>query len=285
LLGQPWLASQAFGVEVYRLQGKQHNLMVIFAPYPVPLPAFSDKLEAYTLVTYDADGQVKERTFGFVSASFGSPPTLILRAGYVEFVHGFGDTISVTMERYLQVRTARTTGPTCTVLLGCDEARLAAAGERGFCACSTNLRIDGGERQALSLMSPAIIPYEREMPATECEASGGRFQPLGETGGGSCLYTPSALYPLTLAVGAHVLQFSMGRSDEAAPLDITCDRDAQSRVTLGGKFMLCTRFENQTVKVDRSKDTLISLTQPNPRVQPEVRVLVYAHGAWLYPPP
>lgn len=285
LLGQPWLSSEAFDVEVYRLQGKQHNLMVIFAPYPVPLPAFSDKLEAYTLVTYGADGQVKEKAFGFVSASFGSPPTLILRTGDVEFVHGFGDTISVPMERYLKVSAARTTGPSCTVLLGCDEARLAAAGERGFCACNTLLRVDDGERQSLSLMSPAIIPYEREMPAAECEASGGRFLPLGATGGGSCLYRPNALYPLALAAGQHVLHFAMGRFDEASQLDVACDANGLARVTLGGKFMLCTRFENQTVQVDRSKETLISLTQPDPRAQPEARVLVYDHGAWLYPPP
>lgn len=285
VLGQPWLSSEAFGVEVYRLQGKQRNLLVIFAPYPVPLPAFSDRLEAYTLVAYDANGQVNERAFGFVSAAVGSPPTLILRAGEFEFVHGFGDTISVTLDRYLRVQAARAAGSTCTVLLGCDETRLAAAGDGGFCACSTNLRVDGGERRSLSLMAPAIIPYERAMPATECEATGGHFQPLGGTGAGSCIYTPRALYPLALDAGRHALAFSMGRSDQLAPVEVACESESVSRVTVGGKFMLCTRFDNGRMQVDRSQDASISLTKVVLPVQPEVRVLVYDHGVWLYPPP
>lgn len=285
VLGEPWLSSEAFGIEVYRLQGKQHNLLVIFAPYPVPLPDFSDKLEAYTLVVYGEDGQVSERTFSFASSSTGSPPMLILRAGEFEFVHGFGDTISVTLDRYLRVRAARTAGPTCTVLLGCDEARLAAAGDGGFCACSTNLRVDGGERRSLSLMAPAIIPSERAMPATECEATGGHFQPLGEPGAGSCIYTPRALYPLALVPGRHALAFSMGRSDQLAPVEVACESESVSRVTVGGKFMLCTRFDNGRMQVDRSQDASISLTKVVLPVQPEVRVLVYDHGVWLYPPP
>jgi hypothetical protein len=285
LLGQPWLSSEAFDIEIYRLQGKQHNLLVIFAPYPVPLPDFSDKLETYTLVVYGEDGQVSERNFGFASSSTGSPPTLILRAGEFEFVHGFGDTISVTLDRYLQVRAARAAGPTCTVLLGCDEARLAAAGDRGFCACSTNLRVDDGERQSLSLMAPAVIPYERAMPATECAATGGRFQPLGETGVGSCIYTPRALYPLTLTAGRHLLRFSMKRSEQAAPVEVACESEGVSRVTLGGKFMLCTRFENERMQVDRPKESSIALTQLTLPAQPDMRVLVYDHGAWLYPTP
>jgi hypothetical protein len=285
LLGQPWLSSEAFDIEIYRLQGKQHNLLVIFAPYPVPLPDFSDKLETYTLVVYGEDGQVSERNFGFASSSTGSPPTLILRAGEFEFVHGFGDTISVTLDRYLRVRAARTAGPTCTVLLGCDEARLPAAGDRGFCACSTNLRVDDGARQSLSLMAPAVIPYERAMPVTECEATGGRFQPLGETGGGSCMYTPRALYPLTLTEGRHLLWLSMKRSEQVAPVEVACESQGVSRVTLGGKFMLCTRFENERMQVDRPKESSIALTQLTLPAQPDMRVLVYDHGAWLYPTP
>lgn len=76
----------------------------------------------------------------------------------------------------------------------------------------------------------------------------------------------------------------MGRSDQAAPVAVACDADGLSRVTLGGKFMLCTRFENERLQVDRSKVSSISLTQLVPPAQPDVRVLVFDHGAWLYPP-
>ena len=136
LLGESWLANESLGVEVYRLQGKQRNLGVIFAPYPVPMPFLSDKLEVFTLVSYDTDGQVIAKAFGYLHAAPGEWPSLVLRAGDFEFVHAPPDTLSVSLDRFLKDRIARTIEPACTVLIGCESASADEIAAAGFCACA-----------------------------------------------------------------------------------------------------------------------------------------------------
>jgi hypothetical protein len=283
LLGTPWLASETFGVEVYRLQGKQRNLMVIFAPYPVPVPFPSDKIEAYSLVVYGADGNVSARASDYVRAGVGEPPTLILRAGDFQFVHYLRDTLTVSLERYLQVRAARSSDATCTVLLGVDPARIAAADAGGFCSSAANLYVDDGKRRMLWLTMPAVIPPSRTSEA-DCRNSGGSYEVLSGDGPGACIFKPSALYPLTLPVGDHVLRFTTGMSDRGVVSTPSCQADEITFATLMGKFLLCMRNESGRLRREQPDDESVVLSTQPPTADRELRVIINDDGAWLYPP-
>jgi hypothetical protein len=93
--------------------------MVIFAPYPVPLPFFSDKLEACTLVTYGAGGQVAVVASDFARAALGEASGVVIRAGDSEFTHAFRDHVSMSLDGYRQASAAHASGSACTVLVAC----------------------------------------------------------------------------------------------------------------------------------------------------------------------
>jgi len=283
LLGTPWLASETFGVELYRLQGKQRNLMVIFAPYPVPMPFLSDKLEAYSLVIYGADGNVSARASDYVHAAAGEPPTLILRAGDFQFVHYLRDSLSVSLDRYLQVRATHSASPTCTVLLGSDPVRLAAADAGGFCTSAVNLYLDDGKRQTLWLTLPAVIPPSRTSEA-DCRNAGGSYEVFTGDGPGACVFKTRVLYPLTLPIGSHTLRFTTGMSDKGVVSAPSCQADELTFATLMGKFMLCVHNEGGRMHRDEPADESVLLSQQPPTTDRELHVIINDNGTWLYPP-
>jgi hypothetical protein len=283
LLGEPWLASEVFGVEVYRLQGKQRNLLVVFAPYPVPVPSLSNKIEAYSLVVYGADGNVSARASDYVRAAAGEAPTLILRAGAFQFVHSLRDSLTVSLDRYLQVRAVHATNPTCTVLLGPDPVRLAAADAGGFCSSTVNLYLDDRKRQAVWLAAPAVIPPSRTS-AVDCRNAGGSYEVFTAGAPGACVFKPRTLYPLTLPVGRHVLRFTSGLSDKGVVSALSCQADQLTYATLQGKFMRCMHVEDGRVHSDRQDDESVLLSTQPPVPDHELQVIINDDGTWLYPP-
>jgi len=283
LLGAPWLTSETFGVELYRLQGKQRNLMVIFAPYPVPMPFLSDKLEAYSLVIYGADGNVSARASDYLHAAAGESPTLILRAGDFQFVHFLRDSLSVSLDRYLQVRATHSASPTCTVLLGSDPVRLAAADAGGFCTSAVNLYLDDGKRQTLWLTLPAVIPPSRTSEA-DCRNAGGSYEVFTGDGPGACVFKTRVLYPLTLPVGSHTLRFTTGMSDKGVLSTPSCQPDELTFATLMGKFMLCLHNVDGRVRRDQPGEESVLLGQQPPTTDHQSHVLINDNGTWLYPP-
>lgn len=281
-LGEPWLASEALGVEVYRLQGKQHNVLVVFAPWPVPVPNFSDKLEVYTLVVYDADGRVAARASGFAQAPFPEPSTVILRAGEFEFVHELRDTLSVSLDRYRQLRAASAAGPACTVLAGCDGAPAAEVGANRYCICMANLVLDDGKPRVLTMARPAVIPRSRISEA-DCLNSGPGYSAFGSPGSGACVYTSHTLYPLSLAPGSHRLRFSLKAKDPGAAVELACRSGEVNFATLGGKFMSCTGAAGQSWTDTAAASETLSLGLEPPASGLGLRVLVYDNGEWLFP--
>lgn len=283
LLGPPWLASETFGVEVYRLQGKQHNFMVVFAPYPVPLPFPSDKLEAYSLVVYGADGNVSARASDHIRTGLGEAPTLILRAGDFQFVHSLRDSLIVSLGRFLEVRNTQLAGSTCMVLLGVDPVRLAEADTGGFCVSAANLYLDDRKRQVLWLSSPVVIPPSRTSDVA-CRSAGGRYEAFTKDGPSGCIFKSRTLYPLTLPVGSHVLRFTTGLSDRGLVSRPGCQADEISYATLMGKFMLCMHHDGAGPHRDQPDDEYVLLSSKPPTTDRELHVIVNDNGAWLYPP-
>src|SRR5579864_8770925 len=125
LLGEPWIASERWRVEVYRKTGSHRELLVMFGllpfPIPAPIPLPKEDLTGYTLVTYSAAGVVE----GVDTAVSKSPdsPLADIQAGDFAFmeksekapIHTTSALI-VSHERF-----AATDVHSCTVLVGCSE--------------------------------------------------------------------------------------------------------------------------------------------------------------------
>lgn len=280
LLGEPWLASAPLGVEVYRLAGKQRNVGVIFAPYPVPVPFLSDKLVTYTLVTYDAEGLVVAKDFSFLHAAPGEWPGLMLRAGDFEFVHAPQDTLSVTLDRFLQAQAAGSTEPACTILVGCDVAPVIATAAGGLCTCAANMYLDEGKRLSLILTRPLFQPGST-ISVTECNQLGGYVRALAGRDPSACQLTPQLWRPQSLAPGQHKLRFALSRSDPGITSELTCRPGEVTLVTLAGHFMECQR--DGQLPTRRRKAGPGDTAVLSPEVPAELRVVVYDNGRWLFP--
>src|SRR5579883_599256 len=63
LLGEPWISSERWRVEVYRKTGSYRELLMTLGllpfPLPAPIPMPKEDLTGYTLVTYSASGVVE----------------------------------------------------------------------------------------------------------------------------------------------------------------------------------------------------------------------------------
>lgn len=282
LLGEPWMANEALGVDVYRAQGKQHNFMVIFAPYPVPLPFFSDKLEAYTLVTYGTDGQVTAIASDFAQAVPGEASAVVIRAGDFEFTHTLRDVLSMSLDGYLRASAGHASGPVCTVLVTCDPARLADVAGIGHCVCAADLAVDGGPRSVLWVLNPAVMPPP---PASgiDCLKLGGTRLGADAPRPGLCVVNRQNLYPVTIPAGRRVLNFPTGPGGKGPEAELDCRAGEVSYATLGGEFMRCGLFD-RLVRDDRAVGATVSLSPNLPAALTDARVIVNDNGRWLFLP-
>jgi len=285
LLGEPWLANEPLGVEVYRLEGKQRNMAVVFAPYPVPLPFFSDKLQVYTLVSYDAEGSVAAKASEYVQAAMPDRPTLILQAGDLEFVHQPPDTLSVSLDHYLRALAGHAMAPACTLLIGCDGIRLEDADDQAICASAAGLHVDEGKRQGL-LLARDVIPLRPPASPEACRESGGRYGVFWGQSLDKCLYRLRLIHPLALTPGHHTLRFSSGLFDRGLTAELDCEAGQVTVAELGGEFLKCIKLGQSTW---RNRDELatagtVSFRPHDPAADGKLRVIIYQDDQWLFPP-
>lgn len=235
VLGEPWIATDLRDAEVFRVSGKQHRLLLFFAPYPLPLPLPGERLEGYTLVNYSDDGMVAAVDARFTrSGTFGRTQGLVLRAGAYEFAHERHDTLAVALEDFRQELASVAPGPACTVIVGCERDTADAAPPSALegDVCFTRVEIDGAKAVELPLvqvMSWSLdgVPAEAR-PAAEqaCRDVGGR------TIGTLCFVDRRLLYPLLLDPGRHSLRFTNRELDGEAGGEFECARGAIVYATL-----------------------------------------------------
>jgi hypothetical protein len=279
LLGAPWLASEPLGVEVYRLQGKQHVLMLIVA---VPMPVPGDTIEAYSLVVYGQSGKVTATASDVVQAEVGGAGNVVLRAGEFQFAHVGWDTVSMSRDAYLAEASAHGAGASCTVLVTCDPSRLDAVADHGFCNCEAGLTIDGGARRSLRLLSPAIL-HPGRLSESGCRKTGGHVTGPGTPLPGTCVLNPLALYPVPVPAGSHALRFLPDIGSRGVTGDVNCAAAAQvSYATLGGRFMRCMQIEKPVSDKGAVGETVFVSSQLPPS-RAEAWVIVNDNGQWLYP--
>ena len=285
LLGDPWLTNEPLGIEVYRLEGKQRNMAVIFAPYPVPLPSFSDKLQVYTLVGYDAEGSVAAKASEYVQAAMPDQPTLIVHAGDLEFVHETPDTLSVSLDHYLRALAGHTMAPACTLLVGCDGARLDEADDLEICFSAAGVHVDEGTRQGL-LLARDVMPLRSPASPEECRESGGRYGVFWGQSLEKCLYRLRPMRALALTPGRHTLRFSSGLFDRGLTAELNCESGQVTVAELGGEFLKCVKL-GQSAGRNRGEPATagtVSFRPYSPNTDGDLRVIGYQGDQWLFPP-
>lgn len=284
-LGEPWLATARRDAEVFRLSGKQHRMMLVFAPYPVPLPMPGERLEGYTLVNYSDDGTVAAVDAGFTrSETFGRTQGLVLRASGYEFLHGKRDTLSVSLEDFRREHAAVATPTACTVIVGCErDADAAPPGDMEGGACFTRVEVDGAQAVELPLVQLVSwrlddVPTEAKPPAEQaCRDAGGRIINT------LCFVDRRLLHPLLLDPGRHSLRFTSRHLAGEASGEFECAPGAIVFATQRGQLTESYSMSRQLsarLKVGAA-NVVLKFGDAVPELIRSQKVILYVDGAYL----
>jgi hypothetical protein len=261
LLGAPWLVDERHAVEVYRREGRQRALGMVFV-LPVPVP--SDTLRSYALVAYGDDGRVVAYDAGHARAEFGDPATVVLRAGEFRFAHSARDTLWVSREAFAG-RRASSPAYGCTLLIGCDASRQEAIRGRGHCNCSASVSVDASDWRVARVLDPVYLP-PGQLSDAECRRLDGIPHASVAGGPGGCVVNPPAWYAVALQPGRHELRFRHGRAGEVTSAGVDCNDRETWVATLGGRFLSCLQLaplqierggEGQWVRVAPGEDAAV----------------------------
>jgi hypothetical protein len=177
MLGEPWIASEHWRVEVYRNTGK--HWQVIIPDFLVPLPMPSN-ISGYTLVSYSATGAVDAVGTG-LSEERKEHCYLNIQAGDYSFIDQcagnpkyMGQALIASHDRFFRAFAASDAKP-CTVLVYCPES------------CGKPADWDLGSEFALDLQ---IDDDTSSRPLINRFAAGSRFP----------------LVPVVAGVGKHTLR-------------------------------------------------------------------------------
>ena len=290
ILGEPIIASDPRGVEVFRLDGKQRKMVLFFAPYPIPMPGPTEKPEGYVLVTYDDGGRVAAIDSGFASSpGIGATTTLVLRAGDYEFMHAADDMLSVSLDRFLRDRAVAPPAPACTLLVACKQACTFHAPAVKSCGvCWSRVEVDAAPQRELPVLQFAMYAMGTAKeapdggppaadPAAACEAIGGA--PDGST----CMIVRRSFVPLNLTAGRHPLRFTARQLAGEVKGEAVCPPGELVFATLGGEVIDSYSLSKQLGAHLKTGAATGSVTFSNeaPASVREQRVLVNQNGQWL----
>jgi hypothetical protein len=256
-LGEPWLASDHWRFDLFRMSGKNVDVGFLFLPWPVPFGVSSDEVRAYVLVGYDANGVVSAVDSGATHGEdsswqvpAGGGDSILLAAGAVEFaVESSSHTPSVLVpvarrDQYLATLRA---GDGCTVLVGCGQDQ-----------CSNALVVDGGEPRPM----PGVL--------TRIQTNPGR---------GIEVLTQPWLAPLALRPGRHRLQVPpKAHTTLEATAEFSCGAGellyAVIRIEPGDKREAWRHWKTQ-------EQGSISVSQQMPERFRDLPMLIWRDGTWL----
>jgi hypothetical protein len=255
LLGDPWISSDRWRIEVYRKTGNYHELLVtlsLLPPVPLPLPIPGKKdLTGYTLVSYSPGGVVD--AVGTAISKYPESPLAHIQAGDFAFTEQEpppGSPIRTALQALI-VSDERFTAPdvridvhSCTVLVGCSQM---------WCKSSAPIE--------LQLDGDASTKY-----VMGTFGSGRRYP----------------LMPLMPEPGAHTLNFSAvdkgGWGEVSTPF--TCPPSALQYVIPTALVRRTHRIENLFWPHSRLEVT-VQIQKDAPAELKESGVLLWTNGRWL----
>ena len=191
-LGEPWLQSEFWRVDVFRAEDEERELTFIIPP--VPMGVFHWTVGGYGLITYDGAGRITAVASGQAFKGFNKQGAMMLRADElnlsVEPIDNRGPQLTADASRLPEYLERSRESPMCTVILACE--RPAAREKFPDEGCPDRVVIDEGE---------ALDP--RPLLAT-CEA-GSRCPPNAVRWVEGVHVRVPLLVPVRLAPGGHRL--------------------------------------------------------------------------------
>ena len=185
LLGEPWISSERFRVEVYRKTGNYRELLVTFGllpfPIPAPIPMPKEDLTGYTLVSYSAAGVVE--AVDTAVSKYPNSPLAHIQAGDFAFtekapppgapIRTAFQALIVSHERFA-ASGIQTDAHSCTLLVGCSEM---------WCNSSSPIQMqldgDASTKYVLGTFGHPLVPLTPEPGAHTLH-----FSAEGEAGWG-----------------------------------------------------------------------------------------------------
>ncbi len=256
LLGAPWIASDYWRFDLFRMTDKDARLVVMLV---VPIGASSDDVHGYVLVSYDESGHVAAYNSGVTHGEnlssrlpMEGEDGLLLMVGDRGFaVESSSHTPSVLISaaRRDDYRRTLESGENCTVLVGCVQEQ-----------CSNALVVDGGEARAL----PGVLRRIRREPA-----------------GGIEVLTQSWLAPLTLPPGRHRLEI---------PPNVLTTLEASAEFSCAAGDLLYAAIEIESGDASQAwkhwkaqVHGSIDVSAQSPETFREQPMLIWRDGQWLVP--
>ncbi len=254
-LGEPWLSSEHWRVEVYRKTGNYHELLVIFGllpfPIPAPIPMPKETLTGYTLVSYSAAGVVE--AVDTAVSKYPDPPLAHIQAGDFAFTEKKlppGAPIGTALQELIvshdrfAASSIRTGVHSCTVLVGCREM---------WCRSS----------------SPIKMQLDGDTSTKDV------LRTFGSDGG-------HPLVPLTPEPGAHTLHFSVeGKADWGeVSTQFTCSASELWYLNPTALIRSTHRIENLFWPHSRLEGT-VQIQNEVPAELKDSGVLLWTNGRWL----
>ena len=282
-LGAPALASPDGSAEVFHVTAKQQQLALVMM---FPMPGFSLRHQAYTLVVYDLQGKVTGVDSAYRRQEFGDlEQGVVLRAGDYEFVHAQADLLLVNLGRYLATPRGGEGG--CTVLVGCASPGCTEPGEDpSQCGvCWNRLQVDDGPVRETPLAQLPIWRVDHGAPSAgddgtpvgrdHCEKLGGQFS----TGSGPlCMLWRYALVPLQLAPGRHRLVAAAKSLDGEARGEFECRAGEVVHAALHGELAerySLTRQLGAGLRTGAATGRITFSTDPPPALQGQPVILTW----------
>jgi len=270
----PVLPTATWPVEVYREAATRHNGLLVFAPWPVPLPDFSDHYEVYTLVVYDDDGKATSLATEMVeqtSVPFMKdiPLQIDLAAGDYRYSRtATGEWLAVSLPRFL-VHYGHGSGGTCRALVACGDVTHTNSYnvDLYLLGCRIGIQVDGRPELTFPLITAvAELPAVRStqahnVTAEACRAQGGEFNASRR-----CVGEHPLMIPLLLNTGHRKLRLSEP-SQAAAVQEVDCDD--------GSLFMV---RRNPGAEQQQATWNVATATASDSGV-----VVIFNGGGWLVP--
>jgi hypothetical protein len=262
-LGEPWLASRAWGFEAFQVQADQRELtFVSLLTPPVPIGVFRRHMSGYVLAIYDDAGVVMELASG--SGPDDDSRGLWLHAGGVALGRAAAELGSMQVLADPAALAAHLDrcrrAPDCTLALSCEPS----PDDRWLDeSCPDRVSVDGG------------APFDLRGFFASCE--GGKCtEGARERGGFGRL---PVVVPLPLAPGPHALAFASSTFK---------GRDEQS-VSCGAGDVIYGLVRGQVKRHwwGPKQSTLTVRAELSEREPPEIatrRGLLYRGGRWLAAP-
>ena len=256
-LGAPASSAPDGSADVFHVTDVQRQLTLIGVfPAIIPVPGLSIRHTAYTLVAYDASGNVTavDAAYRRTDSATELQGGVVLRADDYEFVHGQTDLLLIAPDRYFT--TLATDGSYCTVLAGCGHPSCSAflpgepAPDCGV--CWTRLQVDDGPVQEVPLLQVVSWRFEDDASpdtaggtptaASRCEELGGRaFNGSVQL----CILSRYSMMPLRLSPGRHRLVATSKPLDGEARGEFECAAGEVVYAALDGEVTQRYSFSKQ----------------------------------------